>query len=120
MEKAFVKVWTDGLVKKLTSINISLKMLPWIRGYLKNRQALKKKPKTNGIRRKTEYLQNGVQQGEVISPTLFLIFINDIQEQISKRVFSSLYADDLAFLCTEEELVTAKARLQPTLNNISK
>ncbi|KAK3778649.1 hypothetical protein RRG08_012924 [Elysia crispata] len=49
-----------------------------------------------------------------------LIFINDIQKQISKRVFPSLYADDLAPLCTEEGLGTAKARLQTTLNTINK
>ena len=40
MGKAFDKVWTDRLVNKLTSINILYKMLHWIRGYLKNRQAL--------------------------------------------------------------------------------
>ena len=40
--------------------------------------------------------------------------------QISKKVYPSLYADDLALLCTEEELGTAKIRLQTTLNGISK
>ncbi|KAK3753902.1 hypothetical protein RRG08_006286 [Elysia crispata] len=68
---------------------------------------------------KTEYLRN-LPQGGVLSPTLFLIFLNDIQKQISKRVYPSLYADDLALLFTEEELSTAKARLQTTLNNKSK
>ena len=111
MEKAFGKVWTDELLNKLTSINISHKMLHWIRGYLKNRQAL---VKTNGINNKTEYLQNGVPKGGALSPTLFLIFTNDIQKQISKTVYPSLYADDLALLCT------AKARVQTTLNIINK
>ena len=117
MEKAFDKVWTEGLVNKLNNINISHKKLHWIKNYLKNRQAL---VKTNEIRSKTENLQNGVPQGGVLSPTLFLVFINDIQKQISKKVYPSLYADDLALLCTEEELGTAKIRLQTTLNGISK
>ena len=117
MEKAFDKVWTEGLVNKLNNINISHKMLHWIKNYLRNRQAL---VKTNEIRSKTENLQNGVPHGGVLSPTLFLIFINDIQKQISKKVYTSLYADDLAPLCTEEELGTAKIRLQTTLNGISK
>ena len=104
-------------MNKLNNINISHKMLRWIKNYLKNRQAL---VKTNGIRSKTENLQNGVPQGGVLSPTLFLIFINDIQKQISKKVYPSLYADDLALLCTEEELGTAKIRLQTTLNGIHK
>ena len=104
-------------MNKLNNINISHKMLHWIKNYLKNRQAL---VKTNGIRIKTENLQNGVPQGGVLSPTLFLIFINDIQKQISKKVYPSLYADDLALLCTAEELGTAKIRLQTTLYGISK
>ena len=117
MEKVFDKVWIEGLVNKLNNINISHKMLHWIKNYLKNRQAL---VKTNGIRSKTENLQNGVPQGGILSPTSFLIFINDIQKQISKKVYPSQYADDLALLCTEEELGTAKIRLQTTLNGISK
>ena len=106
-----------GLMNKLNNINISHKMLHWIKKYLKNRQAL---VKTNVIRSKTENLQNGVPQGGVLSPTSFPIFINDIQKQISKKVYPSLYADDLALLCTEEELGTAKIRLQTTLNGLSK
>ena len=113
MEKAFDKVWIEGLVNKLKNINISHKMLHWIKNYLKNRQAL---VKTNGIRSKTENLQNGVPQRGVLSPALFLIFINDIQKQISKKVYPSLYADDPALLCTEEEMGTAKIRLQTKLN----
>ena len=37
MEKAFDKVWTEGLVNKLNNINISHKMLHWIKNYIKNR-----------------------------------------------------------------------------------
>ena len=88
MEKTFDKVWTEGLVNNLNNINISHEMLHWIKNYLKNRQAL---VKTNRIRSKTENLQNGVFQGGVLSPTLFLIFINDIQKQISRKVYPSLY-----------------------------
>ena len=75
MEKAFDKVWTDGLINKLTNIKISHKMLKWIRSYLDGRTAL---VKANGFRSKTEHLTNGVPQGGVLSPTLFLIFINDM------------------------------------------
>ena len=104
-------------MNKLNNINISHKTLHWIKNYLKNRQAF---VKTNGIISKTKNLQNGVPQGGVLSPTLFLIFINDIQKQISKKVYPSLYADNLALLYTEEELGTAKIRLQTTLKGISK
>ena len=38
MEKAFDKVWIEGLVKKLKNINISHKMLHWIKNNLKKTQ----------------------------------------------------------------------------------
>ena len=84
-------------------VNVQLHYLHWIRGCLKNRQTVVKK---KGIRSKRYYLQNGVPQGGLLSPTLFLTFINGVQKQISKTVYPSLYADDLALLCTEEELST--------------
>ena len=39
---------------------------------------------------------------------------------MTKKVYPSLYADDLALICSEEELGTAKVHLQETLNNITK
>ena len=42
MENAFDKVWIEGLVNKLKNINISHKMLHWIKNYLIYRQALVK------------------------------------------------------------------------------
>ena len=47
MEKAFDKVWTEGLVNKLNNINISHKMLHWIKNYLKKKQTSTRKNKWN-------------------------------------------------------------------------
>ena len=58
-------------------------------------------------------------QGSVLSPTLFSIYINDVQKVISKGVNAALYADDLALWATEEYIGTAKTRLQSTLDNLN-
>ncbi|KAK7103079.1 hypothetical protein V1264_019752 [Littorina saxatilis] len=53
-------------------------------------------------------IRHGVPQGGMISPTLFLIFINELP----KGVKAALYADDLVMWCTEEHSTTATYRLQ--------
>ena len=116
LEKAFDKVWKEGLILKLLNNNISHRMLNWITNYLTNRKAV---VNMQGKRSKTAILQNGVPQGGVLSPTLFLLFINDLKQYIPRKVNSSLYADDLALISTEEYTGTSKFRLQDALNNLS-
>jgi len=76
LEKAFDKVWTEGLILKLMKNKISHNMLKWITQYLTHRRAC---VKLQGARSKMETISNGVPQGGVLSATLFLIFMNDIE-----------------------------------------
>ena len=81
-------------------------------------------PKTNIAHRKAQVhvngtysrkmtLKEGVPQGGVLSPTLFLIFINDI---VARKVMGAIYTDDLVLWCSEEHLTIANCRLQQALN----
>ena len=117
MEKAFDKVWTKGLLLKLKRARISHNMLSWIKDYLTNRKA---RVQSQNSKSRLTSMINGVPQGGVLSPTLFLLFINDICKIKCNRVKGAMYADDLALICTEESIGTAKARLQMTLDDLSK
>ena len=116
LEKAFDKVWVDGLILKLLNKHISHRMYIWIKEYLTNRKAL---VNMQGKRSHITAIQNGVPQGGVLSPTLFLIFINDLKEKLPKKVKSSMYADDLALISTEEYIGTSKFRLQDALDKLN-
>ena len=115
MDKAFDRVWKKGLLLKLLKTKITHRMFKWIQQYLHNRKA---KVKAGGGYSRTASFQQGVPQGGVISPTLFLIFLNDLTKTISPNVKAVLYADDLAILCTEESLILAQGRLQTTLDRL--
>ena len=64
-------------------------------------------------------LKEGVPQGGVLSPTLFLVFINDIIKDMPRNIKGAIYADDLVIWCTEENLATAQFRLQLALDRLS-
>ena len=112
MEKAFDKVWKDGLRIKLQRSGVSGFMLQWITQYLKNRKA---RVHINGVYSRKKILKEGVPQGGVLSPTLFLIYINDIVKDLPKHVHGAIYADDLVIWSTEEHLTTANYRLREAL-----
>nr|KAG5704148.1 hypothetical protein BaRGS_009678 [Batillaria attramentaria] len=113
MEKAYDKVWKDGLRLKLQKSGVTGCMLQWISQYLNNRKA---RVHVNGAYSRKKTLKEGVPQGGVLSPTLFLVFINDIVKDLPRKVQGAIYADDLVLWCSEEYLTTANHRLQLALD----
>ncbi|XP_070182474.1 uncharacterized protein [Littorina saxatilis] len=109
LQKAFDRVWTDGLLVKTQRWEVSGKMLSWIRSFLHNHRS--RVTVSSRLSRRV-LIRHGVPHSGVISPTLFLIFINDLLPELPKGVKAALYADDLAMWCTEEHSTTATYRLQ--------
>ena len=54
-----------------------------------------------------------------MSPSLFILFINDLVQELPKGVHAALYADDLVLLCTEEYATTATYRMQLALDKLT-
>ena len=117
LEKAFDRVWTKGLLLKLLKTKITHKMYNWIKQYIHNRKAA---VCLKGKYNRTASFEQGVPQGGsgVLSPSLFLIFLNDLISTTSPNVKAVQYADDLALICSEDSLILAQKRLQTTLNRL--
>ena len=63
-------------------------------------------------------MREGVPQGGVASPTLFLVYINDITTTVPRHVSNTLHADGFAVWCAEEHTTTAVHRIQNTINEV--
>ena len=89
LSKAFDKVWHRGLLLKLEAIGIGGSLLSFIENYLSDRfQSVVIKGETSNAMPVTA----GVPQGSVLGPLFFLIYINDIVENIEAVI--KLFADD--------------------------
>ena len=109
LKKAFDKVWMEGLLVKLLRNGIASNMFSLVKYYLYNRRA---RVSVDRIHSKKILPRHGVPQGGVLSPTLFLLLINDLVSELPKGVKAALYADDLVIWCKEEYATTATYRMQ--------
>ena len=89
ISKAFDRVWHKGLLLKLEAAGISGNLLSWFASYLDNRRQRVVLPGANS---RWNSIHAGVPQGSVPGPLLFLLFINDIVNDIGSSI--RLFADD--------------------------
>jgi hypothetical protein len=76
-------------------------MSDWISHLLANRKA---RVQLQSHASQKAQIQHGVPRGGVLSPTLLLIYINDVTKNFRRSVHSSLYADDLALSTSEKHI----------------
>jgi len=113
VSKAFDKVWHDGLLYKLNKIGISGNLLLWFKNYLCKRQ------QRVSIRTQSSewgHVQAGVPQGSVLGPLLFLIYINDMVDNITCPL--KLFADDTLLYVTADDSQAATSDLNRNLEKL--
>ena len=99
-KKAFDTVNHHILLKKLFSYGIIGTILKWFESYLTDRLQF---VTFDGTQSEVKSVKCGVPQGSILGPLLFIIYMNDLYN-VSKFIFSILYADDTCVLLNGKHL----------------
>ena len=92
ISKAFHRVWHKGLLAKLPMFGLHHSLIKLISSFLSDRSIA---IRVDGYLSYPHSINSGVPQVSVISPVLFILFINDLLSSTSSSIFS--FADDTHF-----------------------
>ena len=90
ISKAFDRVWHAGLLHKLKSYGISGQIFDLISSFLSKRRL---RVVLDGKSSQECPVNAGVLQGSILGPTLFLLYINDLPDDVICDIV--VYADDI-------------------------
>ena len=110
ISKAFDKVWHEGLLYKLKSMGISGDLFNLLENYLSGRlQRVILNRQTSSWRP----VLAGVPQGSILSPLLFLVYVNDLPNELKSN--AKLFADGTSLFTIvkdkHQELSRTKIRI---------
>jgi len=111
--KAYDMVWKEKLLTTMIDSGIPMQMIRWLNCFLENRQA---RVRVNGELGQTFPMRQGLPQGAVLSPILFLFYINTLAELLPADTINCLFADDVSALAVEDTLEEAQQSCQKTVN----
>ncbi len=114
ISKAFDKVWHDGLIYKLKCNGISGNLLAFFENYIYNRH---QRVTLNGSKSDWRSISAGVPQGSVLGPLLFLVYINDLTENIKSQM--RLFADDSSIFTPVKDVLDTHEQLVQDLETVS-
>ena len=113
LSKAYDKVCHKRLLYKLDKLGIKGKLFDWFRSYLSGRS---QRVVLSG--QASDYMNSfgSLPQGSILAPLLFLIFLNDIENDIQSNI--SLFADDVSLLKNFKNYIDLEQTLNSDLNTL--
>ena len=114
ISSAFDKVWHKGLLAKLEQIGISEAVLTLLKSYLSDR---KQCVVVDGVKSPFLDINAGVPQGSRLGPLLFIIYINDIVNDLESDIL--VFADDCSLLASGCDPTQTAEQLNKDLEKIS-
>ena len=114
--KAFDQVWRQKLLLSTHVKGIPLKFIRWLNCFLSDRQA---KVRFADSTSKSRPMRQGLPQGSVLSPLLFILFVNNLAELLPEDALAAIFADDVTLLATNREKKLAEKEAQNLVDIVS-
>ena len=115
LSRAFDSIDHSLLLAKLSAYGVCGTELTWFTSYLNNR---KQRVVLSGIASEWGSVTNGVPQGSILGPLLFIIFVNDLPDVV-EHCTVNLYADDTAIYVSDEDPGTVGFELEQDLQRVA-
>ena len=112
--KAFDSVHHLTLIHKICQLNVHSKIKKWLMEYLAHRSH---STIANGKVSNQSNVSFGVPQGSILGPLLFVLFINDLGDQIQNCRYT-MYADDVVLYASHKNSREALVLLQDDLDRV--
>ena len=113
LKQAYDRVWRKGLLLKMKRMGIHGHLYSWVKNFLSNRII---QTRVNHATSSKQVLEEGLPQGSSLSCTLFLIFINDLPEELHSQ--KTLFADDLTLWQTDNQIEISAMQLNADLKRL--
>ena len=92
---AFDKCWHSGMLAKLKQNKVDGKCLQLFESYLRGRKQI---VVVDGVKSEIREVKAGIPQGSRLGPLLWILYVNDILENLESEVL--LFADDTCLFAT--------------------
>ena len=106
VSSAFDRVWHNGLLSKLSQIGVGGSLYGTLKSYLSNRRQV---VVVDGQKSNITEVKAGVPQGSRLGPLLFIIYMNDIINDIESEIL--IFADDTSLFATGSDPAETAAQI---------
>ena len=113
-QKAFDCLRYPTLLAKLTTLGLGNDIVSWIRDYLSERSQA---TFANGKSSEPGSIKQGVPQGSILGPLLYILYANDLSRVFCESNFA-FYADDTVLYPSNKDIAVATGIIQRDLDRL--